>query len=1494
MTVTADSPQPEAPTLQALAQAYQDNLIASRQPAWLRKLTAAQLDELNLAMKTSLKNRRLVSARLGQIQRIDDFTVPLMQTALSAFDSSFDVRSMRFDQGVFKPVTSWGPNRAPIHTVEYKTIPLMEAVLWNFTANEASEGGQRQGNCLVDAQGRAVNRPSAVEFAQLCRELDLGAQYEGHLREILYTPWYDSGGQVTVDSLLERALRSDMLIDAYKARFHYNTLTDSELKLIADLCRTGKVGRLDGNEVKPRQLQLLGCSLEQIVVLDVMEDGLFFGKNRKRVLVYIPGDPYGPWSACDSLQTFSQSVANGRLRQKKYQIFFKRFLPLRERTAFFAQVDNLLGDITAWATRDLKEHMKDYPLPLFTHLAATRSRRVIEDSASILSPVVRLDRQLKGEHYQRLSSDGGLLLGLASIFVPEIGLALLAILAWEMLSEVIEGVEDWNEGDTSEAIDHFFNVSKRATEVAAMVAGGKLAQRAFAGSRKIDSLVATRMEDGSDKLWTMDIAPFRSPRPAGLQKMEQGIYKRNNDHWVEIEGHTYPVQRTADNEWQLQPKNGHGPLLTNNSAGCWRLQSDDPASWTDMHRMFRRWGEPFNKLSDDEIDKVCAIHGLQTDQLRTLHIRGEGAPAELLDTVVRVQLAERVVELANCLKLGVPVVDVAALDAARALPGASDVSESALAGLVGRHRRQLVGQLYHAWSAGTVTNVDGLMRMFPSLHRPAAEALLRLARVEDRQRFLETGRVSLRLAEAARTLSLRLRTIRVQEAFVLDTPQTADLARVALAMIKHVTHAPDLHWRLFDRGLDGPLLLDTGGRGAQYQLIHVDGQFSLFRNGHPFGAVGELFSVITSAFEQPERAAMELGDPFPVRLRARLAHETAQRRGEVERMLSPVRHGSLMALQRLDGNRLGFPLSGRGAIRALGPSALYPEVRRIYPHYDVDEINQWLAGLERAGTTVWEELPRLRQQLLQLEETLHSWHTETLQDATSRLVRGRIKERLIMAWRRIPVQGEGIDSILLSGLRPGRLPDLPADIRFSEITSLDFRGMELARVSPGFLNSFPNLRTLCLAGNRLKRLPNQLALGRLRVLNLYNNQIVLDAVQATVLASCESLEVINLGHNPLGKSFSVSGMSRLRIIRLNNTQIDTVPNGLEDCSQLEMADLRNNRITRLPQELLGLPSWTGRTIRLDGNALDGATLARLRQASRAVDSSSTVAERWATALPMNTREKLLEYWAQVEGYDNSTGVMILLRELQKGAAFRRQPRVLANRVYQLLTRMQSSERLREVLFEHVDDGLTCQDGHLWRFSMLEVRMKAWQIVEDASAEDLQAALLRFGRRQWRLEMVEELLKERMPSWLHTRRNVDPLEVVMGYQLALRDHLELPIEADKMVYQADAMLDARRIGRIRDEVLALETQPRLAEWLVEQPFWSDYLDNTYKEDFARRDKVFYRQLEEVSKSPPPGGQASIDEIMGEINSARQKAKRTRMIELTIAAMDTPLGGAELLL
>ncbi|QVM89617.1 hypothetical protein JYG34_16480 [Pseudomonas entomophila] len=1477
-----------AAELPLLAQAYQDNLIASRQPSWFKALTVEQLNELCEAMKSSLRARRLIQARLRTIQRVDNFVVPRMQDALQRYGIRLDVRSMRFEQGVFKPVTSWGPNRVPIHEVEYRSIPLMEAVLWNFTAAEAVEGGQRQGNCLVDQQGKEVRTISAIEFARLCRELDLGAQYQNHLSDVLQSTWHSDGEQLRVASLLEQSLKADMLMDAYKAHYHGKQLTEPEFELIAEFCRTGKLGTLEGDEVKARQLELLGCRLEQIVVLDVLRDGLLFGKNRKRVLVYIPGDPHGPWRAFDSLAVFARRGPGRHLRQSEYQTFFERFVPLGQRSAFFTQVNALLGDLAEWATRDLNEHAVDYPPSLFQHLAMARNRQVMADAAVLVSPVADLDSRLRQDHHQRLASDGWLLLGLAGLFVPAIALGLLAVLAWEMLSEVFEGIDDWYDGDTHEAANHFFEVGKRAAEVAAMAAGGTLVARLQPGSKLVDGMVAAQLEDGSQKLWTMNLAPFRVARPsAEAQRDAQGIYHLNNEQWVDMDGHHYPVQQTTGHQWQICPQSGHGPRLSGSATGTWRLQCDDPAGWSDTHRMFRRLGEPFRQLDDEQIETVLAIHGLRTDHLREWHVRGEGPPADLLDTVVRVQLAERVRELSNRLRLGVPVEDTEVLKAAQALPGAKGVSGPALGSLAQRQRRSLLGALYQTWSAGQVGNSEKLIRVFPSLSPPTAASLVRLASTADRERFLATGRVPLHLAESARRTSLHVRAIRVHEAFSIDAPQSADLARVALGMLKHVANAPNLHWRLLEGSSEGPVLFDSQGSGERFELVHADGKFGLYHGAEAKGMFGELFAVITGAFDDGQRSSMALGEPFPSRLQARIGEEVALRRREVERLLSPARQGTLAALQRLDEQRVGFPLSGRGAIRALGPSALYPEVRRIYPHFDVDEIMQWLDGLARDRLNVWEELSRLRQQLGQLEDALRRWLGENLQDSASRLARAQIMKRLLEAWRRIPTPEGTIEKVAFTGLQPGRLPDLPAGIVFTNVTELSFRGMGLARVPPGFFDAFPNLRILRLTGNQLTRLPNQLALRYLTVLDLYNNRIVLDAGQATVLASCENLEVINLAHNPLGRSFSVSGMNRLRKLRLNSTQIDTVPNGLEDCTLLEMADLRDNRIARLPQELMSLPVWTGRTIRVEGNPLDDAQLTRLHSVAQGEDAAELVAERWATAAPTEVRQRLVHLWAQLEAYDRSIGVMLLLRQLQQTAGFRRQPRALANRVYRILEKMQDNPGLREELFEHVDDGLTCQDGHLWRFSMLEVRMKAWGVAEAAGAGEAQTALLRFGRRQLRLYMVEEQVMQRIPAWMQANRNVDPLEVVLGYQLALREHLELPIEADEMAYSHDALLDARRIGRIRDEVLQREAekgQEGLAEWLVDQPFWSEYMDKAYPGKFEELDAVYYRKLESAEEGESPES----------IQTARQQARRQLMIDLTVSAMDIPPGGAELML
>jgi hypothetical protein len=76
----------------------------------------------------------------------------------------------------------------------------------------------------------------------------------------------------------------------------------------------------------------------------------------------------------------------------------------------------------------------------------------------IAVPVAKLDRAVEVAHNRRLAAEGWTLLNLAGLFVPAIGLGLLAITAWRLLGEVYHGIDAWREGDDNEALGHLLNV----------------------------------------------------------------------------------------------------------------------------------------------------------------------------------------------------------------------------------------------------------------------------------------------------------------------------------------------------------------------------------------------------------------------------------------------------------------------------------------------------------------------------------------------------------------------------------------------------------------------------------------------------------------------------------------------------------------------------------------------------------------------------------------------------------------------------------------------------------------------------------------------------------------------------------------------------------------------------------------------------------------------------------------------------------------------------
>lgn len=140
-------------------------------------------------------------------------------------------------------------------------------------------------------------------------------------------------------------------------------------------------------------------------------------------------------------------------------------------------------------------------------------------------------------------------------------------------------------------------------------------------------------------------------------------------------------------------------------------------------------------------------------------------------------------------------------------------------------RRELLQALYEEQNPDTETG-RLLRQNFASLHRLAADEVLRDASEDDLQLLRETGRVPLLMAEAARLQVARIRMARVYEALCIDTPQNLDLARVVLNLLVHVPGAGGPGWRLYDGDASEPLLT-VEGSAQTFDLLHRHGLFRL-------------------------------------------------------------------------------------------------------------------------------------------------------------------------------------------------------------------------------------------------------------------------------------------------------------------------------------------------------------------------------------------------------------------------------------------------------------------------------------------------------------------------------------------------------------------------------------------------------------------------------------------------------------------------------------------
>lgn len=1486
MTIPARQQQPRVDTL-AMEQAYQDNFIVRRLPRWIRRLRIVSPSEQNIpanglyeaqhaalreALKASLACRQWLKGELGRIEGIDRFAKALLQRALREhFAVGQDIDNLYFRRWYTYTAPSQGAvwGRYPVREKDYFDVPLIEAALDNFTPGEG-RNEQHKDNGIVDSLSQRLASPTAPAFARLCRKLDLGKRYQQHLDTVLKAPSSQASGWRNMASTLAQLYSSVMLIDACKAKSD-GVLTGAELQLVLELCKQGRPGTLYEAKVKARQLHAFDSPLQQIVVLEVLQEGWLFDVSRK-IIVYIPDDPHGPWTVSPDLETFTRKVLGRRLRTAGYQKFFKRFVRQRDSQAFFSRVVSELEGVVYTATREMDQYLQDYPLPLFDGLAAARIAHVKDDAAMIVMPVADLDREVQQAHRKGLRAEGWALATVAGVFVPAVNSVLLAVMAWDLLGELFQAVEDWREADTHAAMEHVLGVVKDLAVIGATAVVWREASRAWAA---LDRWLPARLEDGTEKLWNGDLMPFRSVAPAvGEAADAAGIYRAQGKCTMAMDGYYYEIVQRADEQWQLAPRDGHGPLLRHNDAGAWRLWSEQPASWADKHRMFRRLGERFARLDDQQIDQAMAIHGLDADQLRALHVYGCAPEAELVDTVERLLIDARVQALLDGLRLERGLDDAALLLRARALPGVTEPGGPALAKQVAARRRLLFQQLYEAQQEPSDAAATTLRRAFPSLHRLAARELVQALSVDGEEyQALVRGTVPFRLVERARLSVLRIRVARASEALFIDTPQTLDQAKVALTLLETLDAGnARLRWRLYDG--DGPRpVMVTDGAGQTFRLVHGSGLFELEDAlGIELRGPGELFETMVAAFTPAGFAALGIPEPFAPGLRAALARQLAGQGDNLARALGKdARQPWMLAPQRLYDGRLGYPLGGnvgRFARPANRPRAFAARLRDLYPAYSDEQVEAWLANLHASGRDTDSALGVLEQQAHQLNEHLRNWERLGLLSG-EQAERRKFRKSMMQCWReRVPDQITAEHERLAvtwqyTGHDLRSLPTLGPHFSFPHVTELSLRGLLLKDVPERFLLSFPNLTSLELSYNELRQLPGGVSLlSDLRILDLADNRIELDAPQADLLGQCQHLRYLNLSSNRLHMAFSVARMEQLAELRIRNNGLASLPEGILDCPLLYLLDASDNFIVSLPDGFVQSRLWQNGYVALSGNPSPLRQSEQMQAAWNIPETSIVPYKlRWLDRLEGERREILNSLWLTINQMEGVKDFLLLLAQLTRSRDFvhPRYGEMLALRVLAMMEKIQDSSALATALFA-TSVVENCADNATVVFQQLEIRCLVWEAEHAAPAADKERILVTLARRLWRQREVDYIAFRQAEAAGSANESV---EWALAYTIRLREELDLPGDARSMLHAGIPNLDDAAVARARDEIRRNETAGSLAAWMVQQLFWKTYCESRYARELEVPER-FQNQLTEEADA--------VDRLMADI---RQWTEQTEL-------------------
>ncbi|WP_082344541.1 NEL-type E3 ubiquitin ligase domain-containing protein [Pseudomonas sp. P1.8] len=835
----------------------------------------------------------------------------------------------------------------------------------------------------------------------------------------------------------------------------------------------------------------------------------------------------------------------------------------------------------------------------------------------------------------------------------------------------------------------------------------------------------------------------------------------------------------------------------------------------------------------------------------------------------------------------------------------NDALAKKLAASMKNDRLPLFERLYEAHDTGNDSDAELLRKAFPKVpHTIARELIDQISSVE-RLRLRTLKRVPMRLAQRAREALAEVKLDRGIGGLHLPEIADVDTRNLAFSLLEHLPGwNSELLLELRNGSITGPVLRSIGKQGSALKRTIVESAegYRVFDGDDKnlasvLQGPEALYQAIAHALPESQLTTMSLGANRPAQvlaLRNRLASRAVEDRARSARLLTGKPPGERVAP---DTCVLADPPAASSHA-----SGLVRKAKKLYPLKTEAQISTLLDSLGTDHLSRATAVQQRQGQLEKLRRALKSWRND---DTEMRKLQGdlneyrqsrrQVSDAIENAWRQMGVvrdeqRASSVLGLRLDGMRVGQLPTLSPDIDFDHIELLSLKNMNQGNDLAYFLKHFKSVQSLELDSNQLTLLPESISLMTgLRYLSLADNKLVMTEQTLKKLAAMRTLKTLNLSKNPLGTLPDVGKMFDLRLLMLRNTRATELPKGLAKLPNLDRVDLRDNDIGTLPDWLFTVPRRFSQSINLRTNPLVNDSRVKLKAYRDRVgigmgfleDDIARLDEQTAKALWLPEEVNVTysprgKIWTAFKDDPGSDGLFRLLAELGNTADSQYVREDMTRRVWSVLEAAEGNAALREQVFDLAANPINCTDSAAFNFSNLEVAVEIEKITGPlGSAQSAAASLTKLGKGLFRLDQLDKITQ----THISRHPEVDPLEVGLAYRTGLIKDLDLPGQPQHMRYKSLSGVSEQDLASAKTSVQRAEHSPELSKFLVQRPFWIDYLKRSFAEDFAKMTEPLQDRLQKVFDQRDTMTDADYRTQIDTIKTEQATAEKTLLERLT---------------